>query len=406
MADFKWSSMTMSSMEPLAISDLMKSVQDLQKKMQDTKEKASEDFSKAENIAVKFEASYDDAKTVRDDLIKLFDSINGSSFLFSGIVPGFGYFDYLRASVGLVLNSDWDSSFPRFSDNEDAFFIGLFSSGDFDDVKGTYQSLMNIYGGMGTEEQESIEGAGKKVTTWTPGKKYSADDLVIPRIANDHQYKATSEGTSGSTEPTWPVSGEVDDSSVTWEENGPINAFTPIGLSVEKSRALVVPSSDFFVPNWQKEMVTRKFASAQPSTWNSLRVIDCIPGGRPIMNKLRDAIEGMVVADPSDPVQGMIDEMKAMKKQIQADIDATTAMVESMSDAFGGDSLSVLVVEPGKGGIVRIRNEVENAFNRSADGFPGTDKLAYGGGAGVVLVGGGGGNPTTTYSLFKSLFGI
>ena len=59
-------------------------------------------------------------------------------------------------------------------------------------------------------------------SAWASGTSYSEGSIVVPTTRNGLRYRATNDGTSGSSEPTWPTtSGEtVTDNGVTWEEYG------------------------------------------------------------------------------------------------------------------------------------------------------------------------------------------
>ena len=65
---------------------------------------------------------------------------------------------------------------------------------------------------------------------WWANTPYIANNVVIPDYrtntsdSNRHNYKCTTAGTSGNSEPTWPASGTVTDGTsptvITWTENG------------------------------------------------------------------------------------------------------------------------------------------------------------------------------------------
>jgi prepilin-type N-terminal cleavage/methylation domain-containing protein len=56
---------------------------------------------------------------------------------------------------------------------------------------------------------------------WRSGATYAGNALVIPTNFNGHYYKSSG-GTSGTTEPTWPLNsaGTVTDNGITWTESG------------------------------------------------------------------------------------------------------------------------------------------------------------------------------------------
>jgi hypothetical protein len=62
---------------------------------------------------------------------------------------------------------------------------------------------------------------------WWPQTTYAVNNVVIPDFRTNtsdnspHNYRCTTAGTSGTSEPTtWPASGTVSDGTVTWQENG------------------------------------------------------------------------------------------------------------------------------------------------------------------------------------------
>jgi|GEM_PF-6093661 len=56
-------------------------------------------------------------------------------------------------------------------------------------------------------------------TVWYPSTAYILDDLIFPTdpISKPYYYKCTTAGTTDSAEPTWPVSGTINDGSAIWE---------------------------------------------------------------------------------------------------------------------------------------------------------------------------------------------
>jgi len=59
-------------------------------------------------------------------------------------------------------------------------------------------------------------------SAWASGTAYLTGDIVIPTTRNGHRYRATNDGTSASSEPTWltVLGGTVVDNNITWEEYG------------------------------------------------------------------------------------------------------------------------------------------------------------------------------------------
>lgn len=69
-------------------------------------------------------------------------------------------------------------------------------------------------------EPEYFEGAYSP--DWQSLHVYTVGDLVRPTTPNSHVYRVTTAGTSGASEPTWPISsgGTVTNGSVVFTENG------------------------------------------------------------------------------------------------------------------------------------------------------------------------------------------
>jgi type II secretory pathway pseudopilin PulG len=55
---------------------------------------------------------------------------------------------------------------------------------------------------------------------WAASTAYNVGDEVRPNVPNGHIYRCTQEGTSGASEPDWPIGDTVTDGSVTWQEAG------------------------------------------------------------------------------------------------------------------------------------------------------------------------------------------
>lgn len=72
---------------------------------------------------------------------------------------------------------------------------------------------------------------------WEASTSYSEDDIIIPTALNGLTYQAGGDGTSNSTEPTWPltIGGTVVDNDITWTCAGrsvPFNIVSAIKLIV------------------------------------------------------------------------------------------------------------------------------------------------------------------------------
>lgn len=63
-----------------------------------------------------------------------------------------------------------------------------------------------------------IEADYNKYPKWRSATTYAANSFVVPMIRNGHYYKTSGVCTSGTNEPTWPVSGTIVDNSCTWAE--------------------------------------------------------------------------------------------------------------------------------------------------------------------------------------------
>ena len=57
-----------------------------------------------------------------------------------------------------------------------------------------------------------------KAGAWVKQTPYAADDIVIPTNPNGHFYRCVTAGTSGTTEPSWPLTGSamLSDGSAQW----------------------------------------------------------------------------------------------------------------------------------------------------------------------------------------------
>lgn len=66
---------------------------------------------------------------------------------------------------------------------------------------------------------------GEDAAIWAATTAIALGAYRVPTAANQHFYKCTAAGTTGSTAPTWPTNGgTVTDGTVTWKDMGPIIA--------------------------------------------------------------------------------------------------------------------------------------------------------------------------------------
>jgi prepilin-type N-terminal cleavage/methylation domain-containing protein len=67
---------------------------------------------------------------------------------------------------------------------------------------------------------------------WRSGAVYTMNSYIIPTNFNGHYYRCTTAGTSGTTEPNWPVTSAggvtVMDNSVIWTEHISIRTLLPL----------------------------------------------------------------------------------------------------------------------------------------------------------------------------------
>lgn len=83
---------------------------------------------------------------------------------------------------------------------------------------------------MRLREQRTVPG----LMTWQANKDYVVSQHILPTTPNGHKYKCTTAGTSGASEPTWPldaddiptIGGTVTDGTVVWTENGASDLFS------------------------------------------------------------------------------------------------------------------------------------------------------------------------------------
>lgn len=65
-----------------------------------------------------------------------------------------------------------------------------------------------------------FEASDAPYALWEALHAYVVGDVVTPTTLNGHSYIVTTAGTSGASEPTWPLSGTVADGTVVFTEDG------------------------------------------------------------------------------------------------------------------------------------------------------------------------------------------
>lgn len=92
------------------------------------------------------------------------------------------------------------------------------------DSRAMFYWLRGIFGTPAT--------AGKTAAAWSSASPYTLGAIVIPTVANGRYYEATTAGTPGATEPTWPttVGATVTDGTepnvITWTCRAFVHTFT------------------------------------------------------------------------------------------------------------------------------------------------------------------------------------
>lgn len=83
---------------------------------------------------------------------------------------------------------------------------------------------------------------------WAASTVYALNDVRIPTVANGREYKATTAGTSGATEPIWPTTAgaTVTDGTVVWTENGLARRFVGWGALATPRRVTAVSTPPSF----------------------------------------------------------------------------------------------------------------------------------------------------------------
>jgi hypothetical protein len=81
--------------------------------------------------------------------------------------------------------------------------------------------------------------SGKPVSDWTPSRSYSLNDLVKPRgihqfARSRFYFRATTAGTSGSSEPAWASTGTIIDNGAQWQAVGLVDGVA-VGVVLDET---------------------------------------------------------------------------------------------------------------------------------------------------------------------------
>lgn len=166
--------------------------------------------------------------------------------------------------------------------------------------------------------------------------------------------------------------------------------------------------SPVFVPNWKREQFGRQ-GQEITTPWTKVQLVDLVPGGRDLMKTLRDTVEGLVVSDPSasNPLDQMLSLQVSQAQLILDEISLLESQISSLLSLFSNNNISILKIEPGKGGMTRLTQIAKEAFTPNAPGFPGTVSQQSMGGTGVILTGGGLESVAqVAYTTLVDLFGL
>lgn len=123
-------------------------------------------------------------------------------------------------------------------------------------------------GGLPANDQHVLVLAQKIKTPddWAGTTSYSVGDVIKPTTLNDHYYVCVVAGTSGSSEPTWPVTGAatVSDGTVTWMEY--VNSGELVAANVPTSVYSADEASRYFGAGSIAHMTVTALIDAYPYT--------------------------------------------------------------------------------------------------------------------------------------------
>jgi hypothetical protein len=155
----------------------------------------------------------------------------------------------------------------------------------------------------------SNQSAQNNQRAWTASTAYAVGAIVRPTTANGRTYRATTGGTSGATQPTWPTTtgGTVTDGTVTWTETSKSGL---VSFSTYSMTAPYIgqPGMDQVDPNQLSEEVATAVLLATDSasaafTAGTYRtnLLNHIAGTSDILSTLATSTGAIGMGEPIDP---------------------------------------------------------------------------------------------------------
>jgi len=157
----------------------------------------------------KTEAPTFDARKWQDYEYRYGDTFHTSNYSFTGTY-GDGRFTHLVVTAPGWFGKDWPAETTVSTGTYVAANKLVWTPSESGKTCGVMPQFTSTIGDTVTEQPD--------YTTWAASTDYTTGSYVMPSTANGFFYEATTGGTSGSTEPTWPTTNgaTVTDGSVTW----------------------------------------------------------------------------------------------------------------------------------------------------------------------------------------------
>ncbi|OIO89288.1 MAG: hypothetical protein AUJ92_21815 [Armatimonadetes bacterium CG2_30_59_28] len=137
----------------------------------------------------------------------------------------------------------------------------------------TVRSNWNPNGQTNAPSQFSVDDLSLWARSWSASTAFSANEFVRPTTPNGIIYQAAAGGTTGTTEPTWPITAgtSVNDGSVTWR-----NYSGPVAPAEESQVTAMKDSRGVYWLGWttQRSANTRGFNLAVKPMLDSFRVVE------------------------------------------------------------------------------------------------------------------------------------